>query len=626
MIRKTVTNLEIAELLRDVAAAYELKNTDKNKFRIVAYQRAADAVEHATSELKDLWDDGKLKDVPGIGESIASHLDEIFRTGKSKHFEEVMKGLPKEIFDLMEVAGIGVKTAFKLVYQLNIKSISQLEKAAQKSKIAKLEGFGEESQARILKSLKGMRGKKVRRILLPYALNIAQEIIEWMLESKFVKRIDPLGSLRRKAATVGDIDISVASDNPKEVLDHFVKYPKLQRVLEKGDNTASIIVPGNVQVDLMVQPENSYGSLLQHFTGSKHHNIALREYALKKGLSLSEYGIKSKNSNVKSQNYNSNLKTYEYSDEESFYNALELEWIPPELREDAGEIEVSRFARNKLLNQDKPSKLPKLVELKDIKADLQIHSSFDIETSHDLGESSMEEIAVKAGSLGYEYIAFTEHNPSKSRHSENQTLEILKRKREKVEQLNYSVKNRSIKLTRSSTTPLRQGFVGLRKVFNSLEIDILPDGNLPVSEKAMKTLDFALVAIHSSFDLGRDDMTNRVIAAMSHPKVKIFAHPTARKINEREGVELDWPKIFEFCKKNDKWLEINSDPMRLDLPDTLVREAIRAGVKLTLGTDAHHKEGLDNMQYGVFVARRGWCEKKNIVNCLSLSEFEKEIS
>ncbi|MEK7550433.1 MAG: helix-hairpin-helix domain-containing protein [Patescibacteria group bacterium] len=554
-----MTNLQIGELLRDVAASYQLQDAKKNFFKISAYERAADAVEHSSSELKDIWDDGKLEDVPGVGPSIAKHLSEIFKSGKSKHFDELMKNIPKNAFKLMILPGIGIKTAMKLLQEGTKEEIAQKLKEAQKLTT------------------------KVKRHLLPYASLIASDIIGYMSGNKFVKRIEPLGSLRRKNATVGDIDLATASDNPIEVLNYFTKYPKTVKIIEKGEHSASIMLPGNVQADLIAQAPDTFGALLQHFTGSKLHNIALREYAknLSPSLSLSEYGIKQNN------------KLLKFKNEIDFYNALDLEWIDPELRENNGEIESA-----------KNNKLPKLVEMTDIKGDLQIHSDFDIETSHDLGESSMEDIIKKAIKLKYEYIAFTEHNPSKKMHTQNQVVEILKRKREKIEQLNYP---------------------RVINVFNSLEIDINVDGSLPVSDKGFDTLDFALVSIHGSFRLSKDEMTKRVLSALSIPKVKIFAHPTARKIQEREGIELDWPKVFEFCLKNNKWIEINCDPMRLDLPDTLVRDAVKLGVKLTLGTDAHHIDGLNNMVWGINVARRGWCETKNIVNCFSLSEFKREV-
>lgn len=584
---KQLTNLQIAELLRDVAAAYQLKDEKGNRFKIVAYQRAADAVEHATSELKDLWDDGKLQDVPGIGPGIAQHLDSLFKTGKSRHFDLLLKDLPSAMFEFMKVPGIGAKTGYRLAKELKLKNLNELKEAAKKGKISRLPGFGKESEKDILKSI-GETNLKTQRLLLPYASQVAEEVIAWLMKSKFVKKVEPLGSLRRKASTIGDIDIAVATERPKEVLKYFTRYPRAQRVLELGEATAGIVVAGAVHIDLMVQPLEAFGSLLQHFTGSKHHNIALRELALKKNLSLSEYGIKKGG------------KIYKFANEEDFYRFLGLEWIPPELREGGEEIETARAG-----------KLPKLVQLNEVKGDLQIHSDFNIETSHDLGLSSMQEVINKAGKLNYEYVAFTEHNPSKSRHSEVQMLNILKRKREAIEGLNYSLR----KVVKNSVI----------KVFNSLEIDILPEGGLAIGEKALDLLDFALVSVHSSFKMPKEEATKRILSALAYPKVKIFAHPTARKLNEREGIEIDWPKVFEFCLKNNKWLEINSDPMRLDLPDSLVHEAVKQGVKLSLGTDAHHVDGMDNMRYGVTVARRGWAKALDIVNTRSLQEFEKMI-
>ncbi|CAN5285749.1 hypothetical protein BH10PAT1_BH10PAT1_6820 [soil metagenome] len=271
-----------------------------------------------------------------------------------------------------------------------------------------------------------------------------------------------------------------------------------------------------------------------------------------------------------------------------------MDWIPPEIREDDGEIEAAL-----------EHKLPKLVELKNIKGDLHIHSDYDIETSHDIGQSSMKTIVKRAIELKYEYIAFTEHNPSKSKHNDNEIVEILKRKREIVEQLNSS---------------------RIIKVFNSLEIDIMPDGSLPVPKEGLETLDFALVSIHSSFDLPREKMTARVLKAFDNPKVKIFAHPTGRKLNERPSIDLDWEKIFEECVKRDIWLEINSSSDRLDLPDILVHEAVRRGIKLVIDTDSHHVDTMDTMKWGISVARRGWCEAHDIANTRSLKEFQQILS
>lgn len=567
---KSFNNSFISNLLRNVAASYQYKDANKYKFQIIAYDRAATAIEHATSELKDLWDDGKLDEIPGIGPSLAGHIDDLFKTGKSKHFEEVMSGIPETAFELMKLPKIGIKTAMKLLNESSKVEINKL-----------------------LEDVKKLE-KTSQRHLLPYAQEVVDEVVAWMKQNKHTLKIDPLGSLRRRVATVGDIDISIASDNPTATMDHFVSYPKKQNIIEKGPQTASILLPNNVQVDVLVIDLDSYGAALQHFTGSKQHNIALREYSLKKNLSLNEKGIRNTKTN----------KLNKFKTEEEFYKFLNLSWIPPEMREGTGEIKAAL-----------EGKLPKLVELGNVKADLQIHSDFNIETSHDLGQSSMSEIVGKANSLNYEYLAFTEHNPSKSMHTEKQIVDLLLKKQEYVQKLND-------KLNYSGEKPRERR---VTRVFNSLEIDIGKDGSLPVPERGMETLDFALVSVHTVFDLPKKKMTERVLRALSHPKVKIFAHPTARKIQEREGIDLDWPKIFEFCKTNGKWIEINADPMRLDLPDTLVRDAVKLGVKLTLGTDSHHADMLLNMRYGLDVARRGWCQSSDIINTLTLKEFEKEL-
>ncbi len=604
------TNTEISELLRDVAAAYQLSDEKKYRFQIIAYQRAADAIEHATSELFDLWENDELTDIPGVGKSISEHLSELFQKGSSSHFESLLEKIPKAVFVLMKVPGIGPKKAFRLATEFNLsekKALDETEAAGKAGKIAELSGFGVESEKAILQGIAEYRIKPPERMLISTATEVSNEILEWMKGSPDIISIDPLGSLRRKTATVGDLDFSVATDNPEAVFDRFVQFPQVARVIERGDHGTSVLLHGNIHVDLMVQPKEAYGSLLQHFTGSKHHNVALREYALKKGLSLSEYGIKSLNGEtVTGGIYNSEMNLYQFSDEEAFYNALGLSFVPPELREDTGEIDagINSF-------QKRADGLPKLVELPDIKGDLQMHTNFDIETSHDVGASSMKELVEAAVDRGYEYIAFTDHNPSQKGHGHVAINAILSKRKEEIDELNDSL----VKTVKGRVF----------KVFNSLEIDILPGGSLPVNDAGLYLLDFALVSIHSSFKLERAEMTKRVISALSHPKVKIFAHPTGRLLNERESVSLDWDQIFDFCVKNNKVIEINADPHRLDLPDMLVREGKKHGVKFSLGTDAHHSSGLANMPYGVFVARRGWLTASDIINTRSLKEFEKEV-
>lgn len=572
-------------MLRAVAAAFQLKEkpSPNDRFRIIAYQRAADAVEHATSETKDLWEEGKLSSVAGVGTAIAGHLDELFKTGKVRHFESVTRGLPPAMFELLKVPGIGAKTAYKLTKELGITkahgALEKLRKAAERGHIRKIEGFGEQSEKEIADAAQEA-SERTRRLLLPYASSIAEDVILWLSKNSHIKQAFPLGSLRRQASTVGDIDIAVASNRPKEAIEHFIHYPKKTKVLEAGEATASLLLPGGVQVDLMVQPPDAFGALLQHFTGSKHHNVGLRTLALKKGLSLSEYGIKRRGRLTK------------YATEEKFYKAIEMDWIPPELREDKGEFDAA-------LNH----KLPNLVELKDIKGDFHMHTDVLTEVSHDTGRGSIKDYVGQAEKLGYEYIGISEHNP-KSDLSESKVLEVLKRKKDRVQKAQS----------------------GKVKIFNGLEVDIKPDGGLALPERAFDLLDYAIASIHSSFKGSKEKQTKRVLSALAHPKVKILGHPTGRKLNEREGVDFDWDKIFEFCKKHDKWLEINSWPERLDLPDILVHEAVKRGVKLIINTDSHEISHMRGMRYGVSVARRGWAQKEDIVNTLEYNEIRKLIS
>ncbi len=584
---RNMTNLQIAKLFRAVAAALSLSEGD-NRFRITAYERAADAVEHATSEVKDLWEDGKLDTVAGIGSNIATHLEELFKRGRVKHFAEILHPFPPAIFELMEIPGVGPKSAFRLCNDLGISkahnAIKLLEKAAKKGHIASLEGFGVDSQAEILKGIQEYLGRS-RRLLLPVAEKISEDLISWLNKHPGVLRADPLGSLRRRTATVGDIDISVSSDHPEEVIGHFTHYPKTLRILESGQRTASIILPNDYQADLMVQPPDSYGSLLQHFTGSKHHNIALREYAMKKGYSLSEYGIKTPHG----------FKTF--PNEEQFYKFLGLDYIEPELREDSGEIEAA-----------KNHHLPTLIKNTDIKGDLQIHSDIDVEPSHDLGISSVSELVQKARNLNYRYLGLTEHNPAVSRHSSSQILDLIKKKTFIIQSFNQAHEKEH---------------ENIPYVFNGLEIDIQPDGKRSLPDNCLEYLDYACVSIHSSFRQSRKMMTARILKGMEHPKIKFLAHPTARLLGEREEVEIEWDMIFDFCLKHHKWLEIDAWPNRLDLPDTLVKEAVKRGITLVINTDSHGQEQLDFMHYGISVARRGWVTSQNVANTLSLTQMRE---
>jgi len=588
MLDSTMSNAEIAKLLKNVAESYIIKDEKKFHFQIVAYQRASEVILNLNSELKDYYREKKLDDLPGIGKTLKRRLEEVFKKGKVAHFEWVLKDIPPSVFVLTDIPTFGPKKAYKLVVSFKLDDpktvISDLEKIAKKGKIAKLEGFGEKSQKDILQAIDEFKeGKgKTTRMILPYAFEISEKIISYLKELEEVEKIEALGSLRRRSPTVGDIDLAVATKNAKKVIDYFINYPGKERVIEKGGVSASILVSGGRQIDLLIQPTEAFGSLLQHFTGSKNHNVALREFALKKGLSLSEYGIK----DLKKKD--APLRKYE--NEEKFYNAVGLDFIPPPLREDQGEIE---HAKN--------HNLPKLVELSDLKGDLHIHSNFPIEPSHDLGENTMEEMLKKAKELNYEYLGFSEHNPSLSKHSNRKIYEILKKRDEKIEQLKSSNK-----------------YVRIIKL---LEIDILPNGDIAIDDNNLNLLDSAIVSIHSIFSMNKAEMTKRVLRGLSHKKTKILAHPTGRLLLERPGFEMDWDKIFEFCKKNGKALEINSWPKRLDLPDSIIKLAVNAGVKMIINSDSHTVSQMDMQKYGIFMAQRGWAKKNDILNTLSYNEF-----
>lgn len=593
-----MTNSQIASILRNIAASYTIKNENKYRFQIIAYQKAAEAIEGTPTEVADIVKERKLEMLPGVGPSIRQHLEELIKTGKVKHFDWVTEGIPQAVFPLLNVPTLGPKKAYRLVKEFSLKDpstvIEDVEKLAKMGKIATLEGFGEKSQGDVLRAINefNLGRRKTKRMVLPYANELAKSLITYLNKSPFVKEAHPLGSLRRRKETVGDIDIAVASENPKKVIQYFIDYPHKQRVIEKGDTTASILVSSGKQIDLMVQPPKAFGALLQHFTGSKNHNVHLREYALKKGLSLSEYGIKKKMRNGKRLPAGKAGKIENLSTEKKFYAALGLRWIPPEIREDTGEIELAVT-----------HKLPILIERKDIKGDLHLHSSFPIEPSHDMGKDSMETMIEKAASLRYEYVGFSEHNPSISKHTNMQIISLIEKKRIKIDQLNKT--NKDV------------------RVFNLLETDILSNGSLAIDNNALDLLDATLVSIHSAFNMSKHDMTKRVIEGLSHPKAKILSHPTGRLLNERPGYELDFEQIFAFCKKHNKALEINAWPSRLDLPDSLVRQAIKYGVKLIIDTDSHAVNQMDLMEYGVSVAKRGWATKHDILNTLPFDEFTK---
>lgn len=574
---KYFSNSDVAKLLKEISAAYAVRGDDR--FKIIAYDRAADSIEHVTSDVKDLWEDGKLDTIPGLGKSIKSHLEELFKTGKVKHFENVKKGLPPGMFKLLEVGGMGPKNAYKIAEKLKIKDVADLEEAAKQGKVRSLAGFGIKSEDEILAAISELKGRGDRH-LLPFAIACADQILNHLKSLKVCQRAEPLGSLRRMVATVGDVDIAVASTNPPMVIDHFQKFRGIGRVLEAGPRKAAILLKNGMQIDLIVTKPEAFGALLQHFTGSKNHNIHLREIAIKKGMSVSDYGIK----------YKSQL--HEFKNEQDFYKFLGMDYIDPELREDTGEIEAAQ-----------KHKLPKLIKLEDIKGDVHLHSNYPIEPSHDRGVHSFQEIIDAGYNMKYEYVGLSDHSPGFSTHTKNQIVDLIKKRTKKIEQLKYS--NKAI------------------RILNLLEIDILTNGELSVPVEGLKLLNGAIAGIHSSHSQSKESITKRLLVAINSPYIQVISHPTNRLLQQREASEVDWPKIFEACAKTKTILEINAWPNRMDLPDTLIKEAHNYGVKLIINSDSHDVEQMKNMKFGISVARRGWSTSGDIVNTLPWLEFKK---
>lgn len=578
------SNEQIAQLFENVAAALTLKV--QNRFKIIAYQNASTAAEHATSAIRDLWEQGKLDEIPGFGESVQEHLDELFKTGQVKHFETIFKGINRATFNFLKIPGVGPKTAEDIA-NLGVTDVYDLAAKLEKGELD--DKLSEKKRQSLAESVAKFqrKGGEAKRMLLPRATEVADEIIVYMKKSKDVIEINLLGSLRRRVATIGDVDLAISSKRPHKVIEHFLKYSQIARVILQGDEKASAEVKIGVRVDIMVEEPQYYGSLLQHFTGSKFHNIHLRKIANDHGMSLSEKGIRSIDKNDKF-GYERVFKT---KTEQEFYKHLGMQYIPPEMREDAGEIEAAIA-----------HKVPDLVELSDIKGDLHLHSSYPVEPSHDLGADSMEALIKRAEELGYEYINLTDHNPSLGTHTEEQVINLLTNRTKYIEQLKTSRKT---------------------KLLNSLEVDIQSNGDPALPESCLKLLDLPIFGVHTKHAMARDEITARIKKAIENPYFKVLVHPTNRLLNKRDESDIDWDVILDTVKKHNKVLEIDAYPDRLDLTDSLVREAVNRGIKLCIDTDSHAVEHMDLLRYGVDVARRGWATKGDIVNTWPWLDFAK---
>ncbi len=564
-------NFEVAELLRHIAELLEIKG--ELVFKIRAYEKAALAIENLEEDIEEIWKLGRLEEIPGVGEGLAKKISKYLETGKLDYYEELKKQVPVAMEELGRVQGLGPKTILKLYKALNVKTINDLEIAAKKGKIREIEGLGPTLEQNLLKSIEFAKTSG-KRLLLAHALGIAEKLKNRLQKLGEADKVDIAGSLRRMKETIGDIDILITSKNPAKVVDFFTSMEDIKNVLAKGPTKSSVLLKEGIQADLRVIEEKNYGAALLYFTGNKQHNIILRKIAIKKGMKLSEYGLFDKKANSMLAG-----KT-----EEECYKKLGLRYIEPEIREDEGEIKAAE-----------KNQLPSLVGYNSLKGDLQMHTKWSD------GNNTILEMAEAAKKLGHEYICITDHIGESFKLTNSLNEKRIKQQRGEINKLSKEIKNIAI---------LQGG-----------EVNIKDNGSLDLNDSVLKQLDLVLASIHSGFKNPKEKITARIIKAMENEHVDIIAHPTGRLINERPAYDLDFDKILDKAKETNTILEINAYPERMDLKDAHVRAAIKHGIKLSIGTDSHDASQLRNYKLGIAIARRGWAERKDIINSYPLKDM-----
>ena len=567
-------NQELAKILYEIGSYLQ---ANEIAFKPYAYKKASYVLEQLEEDVEGIYKRGGVKElekISGVGKNIAEKIEEYLKTGKIKYYQDIKKKFPLNLGEILKVEGLGVKKAKVLFEKLKIKNLKDLEQKAKAGKIRTLEGFGIKTEENILKGIAFLKKSK-GRFLLAEILPKVKEVVGNFKQLKEVQKIAIAGSVRRRKETIGDIDILVVSKNPKKIMDFFVSQPGIVKIWGNGLKKSSVKMKAGFDIDIRVVPEKSYGAALQYFSGSKDHNIALRKIALEKGLKLNEYGVFRNNQYIAGKT------------EESVYKMLGLQWIYPEIREDRGEIQAG-------LKGD----LPKLVELRDIKGDLHCHSSWNG------GQHSIKAMADMAIFLGYAYLGISDH--TKFLRIENGLDEKqLTEQRKEIDKLSSKFNSQNSKF----------------KILQGCEANILNNGSVDIKDSALEKLDYVIAGVHSSLKMPKEEMTNRIIIAMKNPHIDIIAHPTGRLLGKRAAYNLDIEKILRVAKETNTILEINSFPQRLDLNDINIKRAIEIGVKLIINSDAHQTNQMKSMEFGVYQARRGWAEKKNILNTFSLSKL-----
>ncbi len=574
-----VFNNSLAEIFHEIA---EYLDMDNIPFKPRAYEKAAEIIESLEGDISEIYKKGGLKsleEIPGVGVSMAEKIEEFIKTGKIKYFEELKKKIPVDMSELRKVEGLGPQSIKKLYEKLKIKNVGELEKAAQKGKIRELEGFGKKSEEKILKSLEFLK-KSSGRFLLGSVIPEIEDITEHIKKLKGVGKVTIAGSIRRMKETVGDADILVTSKKPEPIMNYFVNMPGVMKVISSGETKSAIKLKSGLNVDLRIVPEESYGAALNYFTGSKAHNIALREIAIKKGLKLNEYGLFKISGRGE--------KMVAGKTEQEIYKALGLDYIEPELRENTGEIELAR-----------EKNLPKLVGYSDLKGDLQVQTEWTD------GSDSIETMAREASKNGLEYIVITDHTKRLAMTHGLDEKTILKQMSE-IDKVNKKLKSSGIKIT----------------VLKGSECDILKDGSLDLPDSVLSKLDVVGASVHSYFNLSREEQTERIKKAMQNKNVDIIFHPTGRVIQKREAYDVDMDELIKTAQKTGTVMEIDAYPERLDLKDEYIRKCVSAGVKMSIDSDAHSPAHFPYLKYGLAEARRGFAEKKDIVNAWPLEKMK----
>jgi DNA polymerase (family 10) len=562
-------NAELAERFELLADMLELDGADA--FRLAAYRRAAARIRESAVPVAQLALDGKATKLSGIGGTIEAKIVELTETGDLQALAKLRDKLPAGLVQVMHVPGLGPKTARKLWEELGVDSLDGLRAAAEQERLRELPGLGPKSEEKVLKELSkpARPSAATGRTLLGRVLGAVRRAMEEIEESGLAERVSEAGSVRRRRETVRDLDLIATAADPAALTAFFAERPWVAEVVAHGSTKATVVSHDGLRFDLRVVPPESYGSLLQHFTGSKHHNVALREEAVRRGLSVSEYGVQDTESG----------ETFQAADEEALYEHLGYAWIAPELRENGGELEAAR-----------DGELPRLVELADVQGDLHMHTDWSD------GRGTLEEMAVAALERGRKYVAICDHaRRLREGRLERQTEEIA---------------------------ALAKRLSGL-KILAGIEVDIRGDGSLDMPDEVLAVRDWVMASIHSGFDGPRERLTERLVAAMENRHVDCIGHPTGRKINRRPPYELDFERVLEKAVETGTFLEINAQPDRLDLADSHARAAAEAGVRIVISTDAHRIHELDNLELGVAQARRGWVTREQVVNARSWAQVRK---